>query len=158
VDDERTGSAAIVARVISPEEYERLGEIGVLGEQVELIECWIRFGRYPFALSHEAIAAARAAGIELAEPEPHEGDGPSEPSRSTVASRAGAPWDPAVIEAIFELAVRLVRVMSPGYVTTWLYTRDIESLGGERPIDVLGRGDIRTVARLASGLGDPGAT
>jgi hypothetical protein len=70
MSEEPTGSGArLVGRLISAEQYERLAQIGVLGEQVELIEGRIVCGRYPFALSDEAIAAARAHGIELDAPE-----------------------------------------------------------------------------------------
>jgi hypothetical protein len=64
--DEPRENGAIPARRMTVEEYQRLEEIGVLGEQVELIEGQILFGRYPFMFSGEAVAAAREAGIELA--------------------------------------------------------------------------------------------
>ena len=65
---EPTRDRAIQARPLTVEEYERLVELGVLGEQVELVAGRITFGRYPFAFSDAAVAAARAAGIELTEP------------------------------------------------------------------------------------------
>lgn len=52
-------------RAITVEEYHRLGEIGVLGEKVELIDGRIVFGRCPWVWSDEQLAVARAAGIEL---------------------------------------------------------------------------------------------
>lgn len=57
------------ARSLTAAEYDRLIELGVLGEQVELIDGRIVSGRFPFVFSGEAIAAARAAGIELDPPE-----------------------------------------------------------------------------------------
>jgi hypothetical protein len=56
------------ARAVTAAEYDRLVELGVLGGQVELIGGRIVFGRFPFVFSGEAIAAARAAGIELDPP------------------------------------------------------------------------------------------
>jgi hypothetical protein len=53
VGDEATRDCAVPARQITAEEYWRLGEIGVLGEKVELIEGRIMFGNYPFAFSEE---------------------------------------------------------------------------------------------------------
>jgi hypothetical protein len=40
---------------------------------------------------------------------------------------------------------------------SWLRTGGIEALGGQRPIDLIARGDIESVARVASSLEDPGA-
>jgi hypothetical protein len=60
-------------RPITAEQYRRLGEIGALGEGIELIDGYVVSGRFPFAFSAEAIAAARAAGIDLTTPEPPEG-------------------------------------------------------------------------------------
>ena len=45
-------------RQITVEEYWRLGELGVLGEKIELLDGWIVYGAYPVAFSDEAIAAA----------------------------------------------------------------------------------------------------
>jgi hypothetical protein len=58
---------AIPARQLSVEEYQRLGEIGVLGEKIALIDGRIYCGDYPFMFSAQAVAPARAAGIELAD-------------------------------------------------------------------------------------------
>jgi hypothetical protein len=68
------------------------------------------------------------------------------------------PLAPSAVVAVTKLALRLGRVMRPDSVTTWLYTSGIEALGGERPIDLIARGDIRTIARIVSELEDPGAT
>jgi hypothetical protein len=65
---EARSDESIPARRMTVEEYRRLSEIGVLGEKVELIEGRIVFGRFPFVFSAEAVAAARGAGVELAEP------------------------------------------------------------------------------------------
>jgi hypothetical protein len=70
---------------------------------------------------------------------------------------AAAQMDLASIEAVAELTIRLGRVMRPDYVMSWLLTGGIEALGGERPIDLIARGDIESVARVASSLEDPGA-
>ena len=131
-------------RPITAREYRRLAEIGVLGEKVELLNGWIVHGRYPFMFTDEAVAAARKIGIELTEP------------TTTAGSRR---WqiEQASIEAVAELALRLARVMRPEHVLAWLKTADAEALGGDRPLDVIARGDIDTVRRLVSGLEDPGA-
>lgn len=72
-------------------------------------------------------------------------------------SNRAAPIDAAAVEAVTELALRLARVMRPDYVMSWLHTAGIEALDGERPIDVIARGEISAVARLVSELEDPGA-
>jgi hypothetical protein len=54
-------------RPITGEEFSHLWELDVLGEKVELLDGWIVHGRYPYAFSEEAVAAAREAGIELAD-------------------------------------------------------------------------------------------
>jgi hypothetical protein len=62
-------------------------------------------------------------------------------------------------ERLVELSAivdRLPRVMDPDYIPVWL-TRPIEALDDEKPIDLLGRGEYRRVARLISALEDPGA-
>lgn len=58
---------AVPARRMTVEEYHRLGELGVLGDKIELIDGQVICGDYPFVFSAEAVAAARAAGIELAD-------------------------------------------------------------------------------------------
>ena len=50
----------------------------------------------------------------------------------------------------------LERVMSPDYVPVWMAT-PIEALGGEKPVDVIRRGEHERVALLISELEDPGA-
>jgi hypothetical protein len=65
--------------------------------------------------------------------------------------------DPAAVEAIAELTLRLSRVMRPEYVMTWLRTPRVEALEGGSPIDLIARGEIAAVARVVSGLESPGA-
>jgi hypothetical protein len=65
--------------------------------------------------------------------------------------------DPASVEAVAELILRLARVMRPAHVLTWFTTADVEALDGERPLDLIARGDIDTVRRIVSELEDPGA-
>lgn len=52
---------------------------------------------------------------------------------------------------------RLPRVMQPDYIPVWL-VRPIEALDDEKPIDLIGRGEYRRVARVISSLEDPGAS
>ena len=59
----------------------------VFGEKVELLAGRITFGRFPFVFSAEAIAAARAAGIELAPPPD---PGPRRAAEAPFASQADA--------------------------------------------------------------------
>lgn len=65
--------------------------------------------------------------------------------------------DPAAVEAIAELTLRLSRVMRPEYVTTWLRTPLVEALDDGSPIDLIAHGDIEAVARLVSGVESRGA-
>jgi hypothetical protein len=51
---------------------------------------------------------------------------------------------------------RLPRVMASDYIVVWL-TKPIEALDDDKPIDLIGRGEFRRVARLISELEDPGA-
>ena len=60
----------IQRRRITSEQYHQLADIGVLGEDVELLDGFICSGRYPFAFTKEAVQAARAAGVELTAPDP----------------------------------------------------------------------------------------
>ena len=64
-------AAGTQQRPITVAQCHELARIGVLGETgVELIDGWLSYGSFPFALAPEAIAAARAAGIDLTTPEP----------------------------------------------------------------------------------------
>jgi uncharacterized protein (DUF2384 family) len=51
---------------------------------------------------------------------------------------------------------RLPRVMRPEYIPVWL-AKPIEALDDEKPIDLIGRGEYRRVARIISELEEPGA-
>jgi hypothetical protein len=55
------------------------------------------------------------------------------------------------------LAERLARVIHPAYIPAWL-SKPNPALDGDKPIDRIARGDYRSVARLISGLEDPGAS
>lgn len=59
----------------------------------------------------------------------------------------------AELSAIVE---RLARVMQPEYIPVWL-TKPLEALKDEKPIECLARGEYVRVARLVSGLEEPGA-
>jgi hypothetical protein len=79
------------------------------------------------------------------------------PTQQRPITARDEPMNPAAVEAVAELTLRLARVMRPAYVLTWLTTADAEALDGERPLDLIARGDIDTVSRVVSGLEDPGA-
>ena len=62
-------------------------------------------------------------------------------------------------ERITELSAiteRLQRVMDPDYIPVWL-TKPVEALDDEKPIDLIARGEYLRVARVISGIEDPGA-
>jgi hypothetical protein len=102
----RWAEGAVVARRVMVDEYERLGEVGVLGEKVELIEGRIVFGPYPFVFSAEAVAAARAAGVELAPPAERERPPVDDAaSGSTVAATALAREHWHVLERLMLILV-----------------------------------------------------
>ncbi|MGI8945771.1 MAG: antitoxin Xre/MbcA/ParS toxin-binding domain-containing protein [Thermoleophilaceae bacterium] len=54
------------------------------------------------------------------------------------------------------MAERLERVMASDYVVHWL-RKPIPALDDDKPLDLIGRGGYRRVARVISGLEDPGA-
>jgi transcriptional regulator with XRE-family HTH domain len=61
-------------------------------------------------------------------------------------------------ERLAELAAivdRLANVMEPAYIPVWLQ-RPVPALHDEKPIDLLGQGEWRPVARLVSELESPG--
>jgi transcriptional regulator with XRE-family HTH domain len=62
----------------------------------------------------------------------------------------------ARVAELSEIVDRLRRVMQPDYIPVWL-SKPIEALRDDKPIDVIGRGQYRRVARLISELEDPGA-
>lgn len=51
---------------------------------------------------------------------------------------------------------RLARVIRPTYIPVWL-NKPISALDDDKPIERTAAGDYRSVARLISGLEDPGA-
>lgn len=51
---------------------------------------------------------------------------------------------------------RLARVIRPTYIPVWL-NKPVEMLDDDKPIERIATGDYRAVARLISGLEDPGA-
>jgi uncharacterized protein (DUF2384 family) len=55
------------------------------------------------------------------------------------------------------LVERLARVIQPAYIPVWL-SEPNPALDDDRPIDRIAQGDHRSVARLISGLEDPGAS
>jgi transcriptional regulator with XRE-family HTH domain len=55
------------------------------------------------------------------------------------------------------LVERLARVVRPTYIPVWL-SKPIPALDDDKPIDRIAKGDYRAVARLISGLEDPGAS
>ena len=62
-------------------------------------------------------------------------------------------------ERIAELSAivdRLPRVMRAEYSPVWL-AKPIEALDDEKPLDLIGRGEYRRVARVVSELEDPGS-
>jgi uncharacterized protein (DUF2384 family) len=82
-------------------------------------------------------------------------------ARSTVRDWLARRSSPTGIRAerVAELSAiveRLPRVMRPDYIPVWL-AKPIEALDDEKPIDLIGRGEYRRVARLISELEDPGA-
>jgi transcriptional regulator with XRE-family HTH domain len=51
---------------------------------------------------------------------------------------------------------RLGRVIRPNYIPVWM-NKPVELLDDDKPIERIAAGDYRSVARLISGLEDPGA-
>jgi transcriptional regulator with XRE-family HTH domain len=51
---------------------------------------------------------------------------------------------------------RLARVIRPTYIPVWL-NKPVELLDDDKPIERIAAGDYRSVAKLISGLEDPGA-
>jgi len=52
---------------------------------------------------------------------------------------------------------RLARFIRPTYIPVWL-SKPIAALDDDKPIDRIAKGDYRSVARLISGIEDPGAS
>jgi transcriptional regulator with XRE-family HTH domain len=55
------------------------------------------------------------------------------------------------------LVERLARVIRPTYIPIWL-SKPVPALDDDKPIDRIAKGDYRSVARLISGMEDPGAS
>lgn len=57
-------------------------------------------------------------------------------------------------ERLLELSAlveRLTRLIDPAYIAVWL-RKPVPALGDDKPLDVIGRGEYRRVAKLISGL------
>lgn len=62
-------------------------------------------------------------------------------------------------ERVIELAAmaeRLERLIERDYIALWL-RKPIPALDDEKPLDLIGQGEYRRVAKVISGLEDPGA-
>jgi hypothetical protein len=55
------------------------------------------------------------------------------------------------------LVERLALVIRPAYIPVWL-SKPVPALDDDKPLERIAQGDYRTVARLISGLEDPGAS
>lgn len=60
------------------------------------------------------------------------------------------------VAELAEIVDRLARVMDEDYIPVWL-SKPIEALDDRRPLDLIRRGHARRVARVVSGLEQPGA-
>jgi hypothetical protein len=49
------------------------------------------------------------------------------------------------------LVERLTRVMDPSYIAVWL-RKPVPALDDDKPLEVIGRGDYRRVAKIISAL------
>jgi hypothetical protein len=61
------------------------------------------------------------------------------------------------LASLASLVVRLARVVAPASIGPWFGT-PMPALGGATPLDRVTAGEHRAVARLISGLEDPGAS
>lgn len=72
--------------------------------------------------------------------------------RAWLAGTRGPTGDRA--ERLVELSTlveRLARVMDPSYIAIWM-RKPVPALGDDKPLDVIGRGEYRRVAKLLSAL------
>lgn len=79
-------------------------------------------------------------------------------SRAWLAGTRAPTGEPA--ERLVELSAlveRLTRVMDPSYIADWL-RKPVPALGDDKPLEVLGRGDYRRVAKLVSALEESPST
>lgn len=60
------------------------------------------------------------------------------------------------VAELAEIVDRLMRVMEADYIPVWL-SRPIEALDDRKPLELIGRGQARRVARVVSELESPGA-
>jgi hypothetical protein len=138
---------------VTEEEFDRLVAIGVLGERVELIDGRITFGRYPLMFSAEAVAAARAAGVELsasprsATPSRVTDRSPSAPMRASLTEQ--------VVRQHWRVLERVVVILTQSggagltLAASWCGSRD-EALDGLSPAAWLERGgDPERLLQLA---------
>jgi transcriptional regulator with XRE-family HTH domain len=78
-------------------------------------------------------------------------------ARGWLAERSAPTGERA--ERLIELAAmveRLERLMAPDYIPLWL-RKPIPALDDGKPLDLIGAGEYRGVAKVISGLEDPGA-
>jgi transcriptional regulator with XRE-family HTH domain len=77
--------------------------------------------------------------------------------REWLAGRSGPSGSRAErLAELSSLVERLARVIRPTYIPVWL-NKPIPALEDDKPIERIAAGDYRSVARLISGLEDPGA-
>jgi transcriptional regulator with XRE-family HTH domain len=109
----------------------------------------------PTAITSEAVRL-RELGLSDRELARATGAAPST-ARAWLAERSAPTGERA--ERLIELAAmveRLETVMARGYIPVWL-RKPIPALDDDKPLDLIGDGEYRKVARVISGLEDPGA-
>jgi hypothetical protein len=95
-------------------------------------------------ISHHVIARATGAQLDVV--------------RDWIAGRATpTPAEAERLSALASTAERLARLIKPGHIAAWLATAN-PTLGGDAPLDRIAADDHRAVAKLVSGLEDPGAS
>lgn len=78
--------------------------------------------------------------------------------RDWIAGRATpTPGEAERLLALVSIAERLTRLVKPGHIAAWLATAN-PTFGGDAPLDRIAADDHRAVAKLVSGLEDPGAS
>ena len=68
-----------------------------------------------------------------------------------------APGEAERLSALASIAERLTPLVKRGHLVAWLATAN-PTLGGDAPLDCIAADDHRAVAKLVSGLEDPGAS
>jgi len=77
--------------------------------------------------------------------------------REWLAGRSAPSGSRAVrLAELSSMVERLARVIRPAYIPVWM-NKPISALDDDKPIERIAAGDYRAVARLISGLEDPGA-